>query len=408
MQLIPTVVRLILAGARLILAVVRLIPVVVRPADQPNRLALEKQVAKNSMTQPAALTGPKRGVMHVERRYPFLAFFLLMPLVALPSCAPATDPPADDAGEEAVAEFPQLNGPYLGQDPPGMVPELFAPGIVSTAGGEWSSTFTPDGKTFLFGYLGEPHGILIMEEVDGQWTEPRLAPFSSEFRDFDLNLSPDGSMLYFTSTRPGVAGDLEDAGSDLWVVGRGEAGWGEVMNLGELVNTPGSELYPSVTDEGTLYFFGDARGGAEARGAYVARLVGGSYAEPELLGEAINTEHGMFDPFIAADESYIIFASDRPGGLGDGDLYISFRRDDGTWGEATNLGPTINSPQTDFCPSVTKDGKYLFFSSRRPYEGTYPKIALSYRNELEVEAENPGRNVDIYWVDARVIEQYRQ
>jgi Tol biopolymer transport system component len=289
-----------------------------------------------------------------------------------------------------------------------MEPELFAPGIVSTAGGEWSSTFATDGKTFLFGYRGGPNGILVMEEIDGRWTEPRLVPFSGEYSDFDLNLSPDGIMLYFTSRRPGVAPAGAEENSDLWVVVRGENGWGQAVNLGEPVNTAASELYPSVTEDGTLYFFGDARGGAELGGAYVARLTEGSYSEPELLGPTINTEHGVFDPFIAPDESFIIFASDRPEGSGDGDLYISFRQDDGTWGEAMNLGSTINSPQTDFCPSVTKDGKYLFFSSRRPYEGTYPNISLSYRDELDVEAENPGRNVDVYWVDAQVLEQFRQ
>ncbi len=342
------------------------------------------------------------------RRSILLLLLLLAAQIALPACAPATDPIAGDAVEELVADFPILTGPYLGQEPPGMEPELFAPGIVSTAGGEWSSTFTPDAKTFLFGYRGEPHGILVMEEIDGRWTEPRLAPFSASHPEYDLNFSPDGSMLYYTSARPGVAPPGEGRSSDLWVAVKGENGWGEAVNLREPVNTVQSELYPSVTDEGTLYFFGDARGGAELGGAYVARLSGGRYQEPELLGPSINTEHGVFDPFVAPDESYLIFASDRPDGLGDGDLYISFRQDDGTWGEAANLGSTINSPQTDFCPSVTKDGKYLFFSSRRPYDGAYPNIALSYRNELDVEAENPGQNVDVYWVDARVLEQFRQ
>jgi len=346
--------------------------------------------------------------MNAARRFIFLLLLLLLAQIALPSCTPATDPPTNDAVEELATEFPVLSGPYLGQQPPGMEPELFAPGIVSTAGGEWSSTFTPDAKTFLFGYRGEPHGILIMEEIDGRWTEPRLAPFSGGHPDYDLNFSPDGSMLYFTSARPGVAPEGEGRSSDLWLVVRGENGWGDVVNLGEPVNTALSELYPSVTEDGTLYFFGDARGGAEFGGAFVAQLSGGSYTEPELLGPTINTEHGVFDPFIAPDESYLIFASDRPEGLGDGDLYISFRRDDGTWGEAINLGSTINSPQTDFCPSVTKDGKYLFFSSRRPYEGTYPNIALSYRDELDVEAANPGQNVDVYWVDAQVLEQLRE
>lgn len=331
---------------------------------------------------------------------------LLISMLALPaaSCAPA--PPEADTTPTEI-DFPVLSGPYLGQEPPGMVPELFAPGVVSTAGAEWSSSFTPDGMTFAFGYQGDPHGILLMREVDGHWTEPTLFPFSGEFRDFDLNFSPDGSMLLFTSTRPRVDEEGEREDSDLWVLEWLDDGRGMMRNFDEPVNSDGWDLYPSMTAGGTLYFFGDGRGESTTRTAFRSRFVLGQFTEPEPLGPTINTEEGVFDPFIAPDESFIIFASDRRHGLGEGDLYVAFRTEDGAWSEAVNLGSTINSPQTDFCPSITKDGKYLFFTSRRPYEGAYPRVRLSYREELPVRAENEPGNTDIYWVDARVIDALR-
>ena len=87
---------------------------------------------------------------------------------------------------------------------------------------------------------------------------------------------------------------------------------------------------------------------------------------------------------VAHDESYLIVSIyGRKDGFGDGDLYISFRRPDGSWSLLKNMGSAVNSDKRDFCPMVTPDGKYLFFSSKRVGEG------------------------DIFWVDAKIIEALR-
>jgi hypothetical protein len=84
-------------------------------------------------------------------------------------------------------------------------------------------------------------------------------------------------------------------------------------------------------------------------------------------------------PFIAADESYLIWDTEREDGFGESDLYISFRHKDGTWGKAINLGEQINTNAWEASGYVTPDGKYLFFN----------------------------RGHDLYWVDAHFIEALR-
>ncbi|HEY0741032.1 MAG TPA: hypothetical protein VGD40_06190 [Chryseosolibacter sp.] len=78
----------------------------------------------------------------------------------------------------------------------------------------------------------------------------------------------------------------------------------------------------------------------------------------------MNTSSYEADVFVAPDESYIVFAANRPDGLGSGELYVSFRNDDGTWTQSKSLGNSINTETDDFCPYVTADGKYLFYASR--------------------------------------------
>ncbi len=100
-------------------------------------------------------------------------------------------------------DFPLLRGPYLGQEPPGLEPVLFAPGVVSTDTAEWSTAFTPDGLEVFFGLFAEGSTyILHMKSDRGRWTEPAVASFSGKYPDYDLTMSPNGNRVYFTSLRP--------------------------------------------------------------------------------------------------------------------------------------------------------------------------------------------------------------
>ena len=105
----------------------------------------------------------------------------------------------------------------------------------------------------------------------------------------------------------------------------------------------------------------------------------------ELASAAINTGTWLAHPFIAPDESYLLFDGRREGGYGDSDIYVSFRQADGSWGEAINLGETVNTARWEASATVTPDGKYLFF------------------HRTVGEGDN-----DIFWMDAAIIERLRR
>jgi hypothetical protein len=127
---------------------------------------------------------------------------------------------------------------------------------------------------------------------------------------------------------------------------------------------------------------------------YRSRLVDGKYIEPENLGAPINTEFDEWDPYIAPDESYLVYCSMKPGGYGKDDLYISFKKEDDSWTHPINMGAEINSSGWENRPYVTLDGKFFFFTSTKPP----PK---------GVDAKAAGGR-DIYWVDARIITKFKQ
>ncbi len=263
-------------------------------------------------------------------------------------------------------EFPVLKGAYLGQKPPGKTPEIFAPGIVSTNKPEFNAAFSLDGKELFFS-VNEPSGretMMFMKCENNQWAPPRSAPFVSPQNDCDPFFSHDGRRLYFISTRP-EKNDKESKDWDIWYVERTATGWSEPRNIGPPVNSPQDEYYVSLTREGTIYFASNRAGGYGSFDIYRSRFVDGRYLKPENLGPSINTKYLEHDPLIAPDEGYILFTSvNKPGGFGSGDLYVSFRKKDGSWTEAQNLGKAFNTSSYDFCPMVSPDGRYFFFTSK--------------------------------------------
>src|SRR5262245_15695285 len=267
----------------------------------------------------------------------------------------------------------QAAPPYSGKGPLDE-PALFAEGIVSTGAFETHPSFTPDGRTLYFVKstpVFSDWKIWVTEYTDGKWSVPKMAPFSGRYRDADPWVTPDGKKLYFISDRPVDGKPKEDM--DIWVMERAKGGeWGEPRNLGAPVNSAGSEWLPRLTADGTLYFGSDRPGGIGKTDLYRARRAGDGFGEPQNLGSAVNSEADEYEPCIAADESFLVFmASGRSDDLGNGDLYISFRKD-GQWTPARNLGPKINGPGMQIAPYVAPDGKSFFFASSRRSPDTPP------------------------------------
>lgn len=259
----------------------------------------------------------------------------------------------------------KISGPYLGQSPPGMEPRLFAPGIIPTEGVQHCfPAISPNGKEiYWMNVLFEddrPRGeILFMEEVNGKWSNPQTASFSGVHNDHAPVFSKDGNRLYFASSRPGGFG----SGKNIWFVEKEESKWSEPRNLGSPPNTDLAATQPSFTSDGTVYFVGLCDSTQWGTAIYRSRLVDNKYREPELLGAPIKTEHADIYPYIAPDESYLLFGSTRPGGNStESDLYISFRDSDDNWSRPIHLDKSINNGKTVSFPFITHDGKYLFFN----------------------------------------------
>ncbi len=278
-----------------------------------------------------------------------------------------------------------LQGPYLGQDPPGLEPEVFAPGVVSTDGNEVNSVFTRDGKEVYFSKFagGRGYTIMVMREESDGWTAPTVAPFSGDYSEVDMFVTHDGQRFFFISRRPLNPFRPRSPGYQIWSMEKGDEAWEQPAHLGGTVNMGPRQLYPTVATNGNLYFSSAARG--YGKGDFFRSVSSdGVFEAPENLGSAINTEYDETDALVAPDESFLIFTSvARPDGFGDGDLYISFRNDDGRWRAAENMGDQINTASSEFCPMLSPDGKYFFFTSRR------------------------SGNDDVYWIDAAIIDRYR-
>ena len=284
-------------------------------------------------------------------------------------------------------DFPVLKGPYLGQKPPGDISVVFMDGVISTVENpEMCAAFTGDGREFYFNAKKDGYwAIFCTREVDGKWTVPEPLPFASTYTDRDFTISPNGQKIYFGSNRPRKKGGPPQQSLDIFVVKRlKNYTWSSPKNLGFPVNTDYGENYPSVASNGNLYFFSCRNEGSGGCEIYMSRFSKGKYSDPKNLGPAINSTKNDWDSFIAPDESYIIFSSqNREDTIGGQDLYISYRKKNGGWTKARNMGKSVNSFSGEICPSVSIDAKYLFFTSRR------------------------RGKADIFWVDAKIIQELK-
>ena len=247
---------------------------------------------------------------------------------------------------------------------PTVTPTIFGEGIISTDNYlEGSITFSPDMSELYFNRIKpeERPNIYTMKLIDGKWSEPTLASFTNkEYLDFHSRISPKGDILYFGSTRP-LNDTIESSGLNQWYVKKNVNGWGQPIPLGK----PFADRYIMCTmpsENGNLYFNSKEKGDKlEDEGIYYAINQDGHYATVERLGKAINSPgKWIAHPFIAPDESYIIYDAERTDIPENGDLFISFNIN-GIWTESYNLGPKINTKLSEGGATVSPDGKYLFF-----------------------------------------------
>ena len=268
---------------------------------------------------------------------------------------------------ESEGGWPELKGPYLGQEPPGNTPEIFAPGLISTEDNfELNSVFSPRENIFMFSRRidGAYKMFFSFKDSNDQWSEPQLAGPSKTYpghADVDMVFSQNQQWLYFISNRPLEGYSLDRY--NIWRSRIGQYGLETPTPLSADINGPDHELYPMIVADGSLYLSAQRDDSLGDRDSYRAQYNDGKFEKPVNLGPAINSTNSEGDIYVSPDESYLIHvSSSRKDGYGQGDLYISFKQSDNTWGKSKNMGPLFNSAETDYCPMMTPDGKYFFFS----------------------------------------------
>ncbi|MEJ2145651.1 MAG: MBL fold metallo-hydrolase [Acidobacteriota bacterium] len=289
-------------------------------------------------------------------------------------------------------DFHNLTGDYLGQPPPGATPQVFSRGIVSTDLQEHGApSFSPDGNEVFWLSNRKPGpdneswigAAVTMRREKGRWSAPFVPGFAQMFDAF----SADGRRGYFHAPRPGAA-QQPGPNTDLWFAEKQGDHWSEPKCLNLIARYPELRFAysPTISRNGTLYFTAYAPGPLNDYGLYRSELVNGEYGKPELLPRNINLSPFLnWTPFIAPDESYLLFSSNRSTQPGDvGDLYISRRRADGSWTDPVSLGEPVNTDRQERFPKLSNDGKYLFFSR-----------------------QTPDHDEDVFWVDAAAVPALR-
>jgi hypothetical protein len=293
----------------------------------------------------------------------------LFVLLVLSGCGPVEPTTAPVPTSILPTAIPQLSGPYLGQKPPGITPEIFAPGIVSDPDPnftEYSGTFSPDGGEYCFYRFGKDlKGRLLCSKIaDGKWTAPEQLAFTAEYGASEPHLTFDNTRLYFMWRHPVPAG--QPGFPAYFFVERTPSGWSEPQYAGQ-------GMFLSSDRDGQLYTTDMSSRNKDGK-TYLARVTAnnGVFTNYERL--TIQARWGsQAHPCIAPDGSYLLF--DVEGG---NYLFVSFKKADGTWGEAIDLTKHGFDPLAGGA-YVSPDGNYLFFALRG----------------------------DIWWVDSEVIENLR-
>lgn len=258
------------------------------------------------------------------------------------------------------SDSPTIVSPYFGQKPPGLAPEIFAPGIVSINGrGEGSISFSPDLDEVYFGVFKEDGNpsVYFSKLEDKKWTNPKEVNFTKDKKAGELHpfVSPNGKKIYFT------AYDSNFENGKIWYVNRFENSWSNAIQLDSPINDD-EVIHPNLTKNGDLFYFNISK-----RKTYYAPNKNGKFPEVQEV------EFGVHAVISPTQDYIVVNARNREGERNDSDIYVYFKKKDGTWSKPINLGNEVNSNFRETSPSITPDGKYLFFS-RYNDEGGLPNF----------------------------------
>ena len=277
----------------------------------------------------------------------------------------------------SIAPFPEYvymttmcKGKYFGQPVPGLRAEKFAPEIISMQGRyEFAIHFSPNGREFLFtvqeGDVADSY-LMHSKMIYQIWTEPRRLSLSNGRKKGEMEafFSPHGRKIYFAAYDSGMDVRIWEARNRL-----------RKNPTCKLLDSPlndGPAFYPTCSGKKRIYYTN-----LSVMKIWSAGKTNGSYSV--LRDEQIPLGG---HPFIDKNERFMLLDGLDEQGYGKRDIYVVVRMKDGNWSDPVNLGPEVNTPYSETCPSLSHDGRYLFFSRY----------------------DEPGELSDIYWIDATVID----
>jgi hypothetical protein len=245
---------------------------------------------------------------------------------------------------------------YLGQAPPGNIPKIFKLPVTKGTALE-RIAFSPDGKQIYYTELSgwnnsSQHRIKYLSYANNKWN----GPFTLFEGYMAPSLSLNGDTIYFDDTKPKA-----------WYSVKNDTGWGTPKKI--WVDSCQKAQFQS-TNKGNLYFSTNLNS-IVPHGVIAKLVINHKDSIAQSLGAPINSSDNGVSFFVAKDESYLIFTSNRNKSHM---LVISYRKNDDTWTNFKSLGPTINFPGGwPWGAYVTKDNKYLFYSngSNPSNSGTY-------------------------------------
>jgi len=273
-----------------------------------------------------------------------------------------------------------IESPYFGQKPPGLIPEIFAPGIISLNGRyEHIISFSPDLDEVYFSASKEDEdpSVYFSKLEDKKWTNPKKANFTKGKKVGEMHpfVSPNGEKIYFVAhdsfTKPHHEESIK-----IWYVNRFENSWSDAIQLDSPINDD-FVFYPNQAKNGDLFYFNMSK-----RKTYYAPNKNGKFPEVHEVGIEFGV-HG----FISTSQDFLVVnaRNKEDDQRNDSDIYVYFKKKNGTWSKPINLGNEVNSNFGETSPSITPDGKYLFFGR--------------YNEE--------GGVSNIYWVSTEVIHKLK-
>ena len=232
--------------------------------------------------------------------------------------------------------------------------KIFEPGLISD-NQAFGLTISPNGKELLFvkSYGGrDTLQIYQSSKINGVWQKPVLAFFADpNYKQIDPAFSPDGKTILFNSL------SSPQYSFDIYALHQTDTGWTKPFRLSDSINTELSDFYATISTNKNIYFTKRTK----SNDIYVSHFKDGNYQKAIPLDKTINTDLSESNPYISAQEDFLIFFSDLKAGFGESDLYISFSKK-GKWSYPINLGEKVNSKIGEFCPSIDYATKAFLFS----------------------------------------------